>query len=277
MKDILVPVLRFEEDRIALEAAGDIAARFGARALVLHAAVRAESAHAGEYAPLSEALGRIAQGAREMHAIERDRIRAWIEARGAIAPFFELTAEDAIGADEAAAHARYADVTLLTLPRGTLHAARRELLLDVLFKSGRPLLALPVAWRAPQIGQTILLAWDAKREAARAVADAMAFLAAARRVVIATVDAKPGKGGHGPQPGSELAAFLARRGANVLVRNLDGMGKPAGVVLLEEADAIGADLIVAGGYGHTRAQERVFGGVTQHLLHASARPLFLSH
>jgi nucleotide-binding universal stress UspA family protein len=122
-----------------------------------------------------------------------------------------------------------------------------------------------------------LVGWNASREAARAIHDALPFLVAARQVVVATVDAAPRPGGHGEAPGFDLAAHLARHGVYVELRNVDGLGRTDGRALLDEAEAIAADMIVIGAYGRSRAEEMLFGGVTRELLRDASVPVFLSH
>jgi nucleotide-binding universal stress UspA family protein len=138
-------------------------------------------------------------------------------------------------------------------------------------------LLAPPGWAGESLTDRILIAWDAKREAARAVADAMGLLAKAREVVIATIDAVPSEAGHGPVPGKDLAVHLERHGVNVRVNNVDGMGRSEAGALMDEAAALDANLIVMGGYGHARAQEWLWGGVTRDLTQTASTPLFLSH
>jgi nucleotide-binding universal stress UspA family protein len=77
--------------------------------------------------------------------------------------------------------------------------------------------------------------------------------------------------------GDDAAAHLARRGLKADVRNVDDAGGGEGAALLAEADALGADLVVMGGYGHGRLREQVFGGVTRDLLKFASTPLFMAH
>ncbi len=122
-----------------------------------------------------------------------------------------------------------------------------------------------------------MIAWNASREAARAVGDAASIIEGAKAVTIVTVDAKPGDLGIDEAPGRELAAHLTRRGATVEIRNELSRGRSDSDVLLDTASGLDADIIVLGGYGHSRARELVLGGVTRELLRSADRPLFLSH
>ena len=120
-------------------------------------------------------------------------------------------------------------------------------------------------------GDNIVIAWKPTREAARAVADAAPLLATAKRVTVLAVGSKD------RSASADLTAYLARHGVKAEARNVDAQDEDAEVVIAEEARKLGADLVVMGGYGHSRIGEFIFGGVTRGLVHTSQTPLFLSH
>ena len=222
----------------------------------------------------AELLGR----ARQEAEAERKRV----EAR--VAKFdrpCELRNAEALSRDlgrVAAVHARYADVAVMTRPSEGMGAELREEIIEgVLFHSGRPALIAPPNWKGGTIGQRVVVAWDASREATRALSEARALLGAAAQVTVITVDAKPKMFGHGDQPGANVAAHLARRGLSAEVRNVDSMGRSASLAILEEANNLQADLVVMGGYAHSRLRELVFGGATRDLLRAANVPLLMAH
>lgn len=177
-------------------------------------------------------------------------------------------------AERAGVEARYADLIVLGRPQTAL---RRRVFEGVLFGSGRPLIMVPPDWKAGPIGANVMIGWNAKREAARALADARPLIERAQRTTIVTVDAKPALSGHGQAPGSDVAAHLARCGINVDVRNVDGMGRDEAQALVAECRALGADLLVVGGYGRARLQEIIFGGVTRELVRSAPLPVFMAH
>lgn len=156
-------------------------------------------------------------------------------------------------------------------------ALRRRMFEGVLFGSGRPLMIVPPDWKAGPIGAHVVIGWNAKREAARALADARPLIERAEKITIVTVDAKPGPSGHGQAPGADVAAHLARCGVNVEVRNVDGMGRDEAAALIDECRALGADLLVVGGYGRARLQEITFGGVTRGLIGSAPLPVLMAH
>jgi nucleotide-binding universal stress UspA family protein len=278
IKDILALAVRLEDDEPALRAAALLAGRFEAHATALILAVHAASNYAPEIAPLSRVLEDLAAGARGMAARERSRIEAWLNEGPHKFEIRDLLIEHALVRRELLAHARSADLSIVT--RAAAPASDRahiDLLDAVLFGSGRPVLLMPPEWRGERLFDTVVVGWDAKREAARAVHDALPLLRLARDVVIATVDAKPSSGGHGLAPGKDLAIHLGRHGVTARVNNMDGMGRSEGRALLDCAIAVGADMLVLGAYGHSRAEEWLLGGVTRELTQTSPLPLFMSH
>jgi nucleotide-binding universal stress UspA family protein len=264
-----------ERDEAALKAAGALAQAFEAKAAALVVAVHLGSDYAARQQPLSAVLEDIVAGSQSHAGKQRRRIEAWLAAAPHDFELRQLTIESAAGRDEAVAHARLADLIVMTRPLAH-DPARRELVEDILFKSGRPLLLVPEAWRR-QRWDTIVIGWNAKAEAVRATSGALPLLKRAKRVIVATIDATPSAAGHSPAPGREIAAHLACHGVRVEVHNIDGLGRTHGLALLDEAVAAAADLLVLGGYGHSRARELVLGGVTRELLIASNIPLLLAH
>jgi nucleotide-binding universal stress UspA family protein len=275
-KDILAPVISLRDDESALVATEMIAARFEAHATALVVAVHLASEFSPLAAPLSAVLADLAAGAESYAARERDKVMGWIERASVRFEARDVLVEQALNQQQVLAHARRADLTVLARPAAA-ERAHEMMFQHLLFGAGRPVLLMPSAWRARRLWDRILIAWDAGREASRAVADALPLLKLARRVVVATVDAMPSQGGHGEAPGRGLATHLARHGVRVEVNNIDGLGRTEGVALLDQARDMDADMIVMGGYGHSRAREFVFGGVTRELSGSPKLPLFMSH
>jgi nucleotide-binding universal stress UspA family protein len=269
-------VTSLQRDEAGLIAAAALARAFTSRLTVLMIAVHPGSEYLPVAAPLSEVLEDIAKGARGAAAVEREKVRAWLERAEVAFELRDVIVDTAVRQREILAHARHADVSVMTRP-GPLARVQEPILHALLFQSGRPVIVVPPEQRRELACARILVAWKPTREAVRAVNDAMPFLGAAQNVVIATVDAQPSPSGHGQAPGWDLAAQLARRGVRAEVRNLDSAGRSDARALLDEAVGIDADMIVLGGYGHARAMEYLLGGVTRELLTGSTIPLFLSH
>jgi len=120
------------------------------------------------------------------------------------------------------------------------------------------------------------VAWNATRESIRAVADALPLLVKAEAVEVLVVDHQRRPEGHGQEPGADIARHLAHHGAHVEVRRLSSGGKDVGRLLLSQAAAFGADLLVMGAYGHTQLREWMFGGVTRTVLYEAGLPVLMS-
>lgn len=278
IKDILALAISLDADEAALKAAAVLSSQYEAHAVALVLAVHRGSDYAEPVAALSVVLEDLARDGRNEAAREHARIAEWLARRHGHFETRKLVIEDALLQREVVAYARRADLTIMTRPEAGAHEEAHEHVFEaVLFGSGRPVLLMPPGWDEESLTDRILIAWNAKREAARAVADALPLLTRAREVVIATIDAIPSDGGHGPVPGKDLAVHLERHGVDVRVNNIDGMGRTEAGALMDEAAAFDANLLVMGGYGHARAQEWLLGGVTQELTRSAGMPLFLSH
>ncbi len=138
--------------------------------------------------------------------------------------------------------------------------------------AGRPVFV--VAGNAEHIqAKTVLVAWKDTREARRAIADALPFLAMAGEVVVATMDTD--SDGSIRDSLADASAFLERHGVKARTELINGDGD--GNRLLEFARSIQADLIVSGAYGHSRLREWAFGGMTRTLLQENGINRFLSY
>ncbi len=139
--------------------------------------------------------------------------------------------------------------------------------------SGRPVLVVPTSGVFQQVPKTITVAWNGRREAARAVSDAMPLLKRADRVYVLTVASEPREGG---LPDTEIAATLARHGVKVSVNELQASDSAAGEEIARRA-AEQSELLVMGAYGRSRFSEFILGGVTRHMLKSMTIPVLFSH
>lgn len=176
--------------------------------------------------------------------------------------------------------ARYCDLTVVSQidPGDASIVQSPQMPQDVLLASGRPVLVLPHAGEstiAP--AGRVLVGWNASREAARAMRDALPLLKTATSVHVAVFEPPSDiESRHGDLPGADIGLWLARHGVTVDVQHIP-VRIGAGEALLSHAADVGADLIVAGGYGHSRLRENVLGGVTRTLLRSAPVPVLLSH
>ena len=148
---------------------------------------------------------------------------------------------------------------------------------EVVMRSGRPVLVVPDKG-APLKGDAVVVAWKDTREARRALQDGLPFLQRAKQVVVAAVCSQDETGAVQRQV-DDVIDYLSRRGVAARATAKVSVASDAGVVgeLNAAAQAIGADLIVAGAYGQSRLREWVFGGVTRTLMDEPTRYLLLSH
>lgn len=150
-----------------------------------------------------------------------------------------------------------------------------ELLVEAsLFNSGRPVLIVPYIQTGEVKLSHILIGWDGGVAAARAVGDALPLLKKADKVDVVTITSR--RADDKEMPGFDIAKHLARHGVNAEVKRLPASDEPAGALLSYAADA-GSDLLVMGGYGHSRLREFVLGGTTRNILGTMTLPVFMSH
>lgn len=281
LKDLLVCIDESEPARARLDFAVALAR--------IHAA-RLTGLFAFDLVPTIETMIRGYGGQHEFlanYAALRDRARA--AAARLEAEFSDrlhredLTGEwrfvESLPAETAALHARYSDLAIVGQidpeKPGPVDAAR--LPEEVLFTSGRPALIVPYAGHFGADCERILVGWTATREAARALNDALPLLERAKKVAVLTInpervaDAEPGI------PAADIAHHLAQHGvtAEAATIVIDEIG--TGDALLNYASDFGADLIVMGGYGHSRTREFVLGGMTRQILRQMTVPVLMSH
>jgi nucleotide-binding universal stress UspA family protein len=145
----------------------------------------------------------------------------------------------------------------------------------VLFDSGRPVIFVPYIQKGGLKLDRVMICWDGSRAATRAVADAMPFLKKAKQVEIVMVSAKKAKDDE--IPGVDLGQHLARHGLKVDVKRITATETDVSSTILSYAADMSADMIVMGGYGHSRWREFILGGVTRGLLESMTVPVLMSH
>jgi nucleotide-binding universal stress UspA family protein len=274
-KTLLVPVDERQRSTRSIELAGQLAREFDSHVIGVHV-------RPSQYIPVVghlEGSRKLAEDLREKLVNEpTQRAKAQFDAgvRAAGIAKAEWRTADGDRADELAVHARYADLVIInqTDPDdvNATHFASA-----VLMSLGRPALLLPYAGEFRSVGNDVLVAWSATREAARAVTDALPLLRRARRVVVTAVDAQPSPGGHGESPGADIAVYLARHGVSAEVAPAASGGADPGTVILSRAHDQGADLIVMGAYGHSRVRQIMLGGATRTVLQSMTLPVLMSH
>lgn len=173
-----------------------------------------------------------------------------------------------------ALHARAADLVVTGSPVAGADRTRTVDPGTLILAAGRPVL-FAAEDLSPLQGKRVLVAWKDTREARRAVADAMPFLTRAKEVVV--VAAAEGDSFKARDGVADVVRFLMRHGATARSEVLVGPEPDVAGALTAKAHDIGADLVVAGGYGHSRLREWAFGGVTRSLLSGGTLHRLLSN
>ncbi|MBA8903140.1 universal stress protein [Phyllobacterium sp. P30BS-XVII] len=172
--------------------------------------------------------------------------------------------------------ARYADVTLIGPDLLGNVGLKKKAIDGALFESGRPVLLIPRNSKPTLKPKRVLLAWDSGVECARAAREALDFMASADEVHVTMIDPDTSSIANGAEPGADIAAYLAHHGVKIIVDRLPSGGDPIATVLRQHATDIAADLIVMGGYGHSRVRELIFGGVTKSMIDDSELPILMA-
>lgn len=178
-------------------------------------------------------------------------------------------------ADYVATVARTYDLCVLPMVGGI--DGQLEVADRVVFESGRPVLV----YRAGQTAgltrgpDLVVIAWDGSRSAARAMADALPILIRAKRVQVLTVLNE--KFHAVAQLGEAAQRHLQIHGVSATLHEVDANGEKIGTIFDRYINEQKPDLLVMGGYGHSRAREFLLGGATEHALKAPTCPVLLSH
>jgi nucleotide-binding universal stress UspA family protein len=170
--------------------------------------------------------------------------------------------------------ARLYDLTVVLQPEPDRETFDNTVPQEILFQSGGPVVFIPYTHKGPFEPKHIGIAWDGSRLAARALRDAAPFLARAQTVTIISVNEKEIPA---DVSAATLKAHLARRelAADTVLMSADRVDVQP--TILSIAADTGLDLIVMGGYGHSRLNERILGGVTRGMLQSMTVPTLMSH
>lgn len=181
-------------------------------------------------------------------------------------------------ADRVLEHARCADLVIASQDNpDNSKESQVGVTEQVLIASGRPILIIPYAGEFNSIGKRIMIAWNASREATRATFDALPILKCADSVDVVWANAQDEHNDDLDLPGSEIALTLARH--NVKANAFQTVNPDISFAdeLLSRISDQGSDMLVMGGYGHSRVREFVFGGATRDILQHMTVPVLMSH
>jgi nucleotide-binding universal stress UspA family protein len=258
----------------AIDAAADIAHRFGARLSVGLCQV--------DIPDVSNWLAR--QLVRSDEVIAAENLKSQEAARALLERFHEAVPADMRGEEiivhcpALVSHWKLAEsirsYDLIVVPVYG-HAETRSVIEGLAFETGRPVLALPPAGGAGHTFRRIVVGWDNSRAAARALADSLPFCAKAETVVIVrVVDEKELSQEADP---AIVVSHLAAHGIEAVTQDVPAGDLDAGQALLDHCRDMMGDLLVMGAYGHSRAREFILGGATRSVLAELELPILLSH
>ena len=287
IKTILAPIAGRDEDTLALDAAFEVARRFGAHIEVLHVAGDPRDAvpFLGEGAS-GALIEQIMAAASRESGTRAERAKKTFESWRAAAnlPVVDRPASGAgpsttwrqeSGPEDEwiGRRGRVADIVVIARPADPNALAWTVAFEAALLESGHPVLVMPPGSRAQQLSQgPVVIAWKPSAQSARAVAAAKPFLAGAKRVVAVTIAEGPAAAADT----QELITFLAWHGIAAEGRTPELKSTSVGAVILSEAEALGAGLVIMGAYHHNRLRQMIFGGVTRHVTAHAKLPVLLA-
>lgn len=220
--------------------------------------------------------------------LEEARVQSENDAKAALQKFEDLAAREGISregrvvqmsgggaADPFTAQTRLSDLTVIGQYDNERGDAIGEVLIEAaLFDSGVPVLVVPYVGTPKFSTDNVMIAWDGSRTAIRAVHAALPILELAGKITVVMVEnGRKGKG----EPGADIATYLARHGFKVNVETIASPETSVADALLNYISDNGVDLVVMGGYGHSRMREFVLGGATYGMLRSMTVPVVMAH
>ena len=223
-------------------------------------------------------------GAAVAAVVEAEQVRAQERADTAISVFEveaklaeitydvrSLTAIPAEAKEAIGVLARLYDMTIVLQPDSSKYSYDNDIPREILFNSGGPILMVPYTHKGPLDTHHVGIAWNGSRVAARALRDAMPFMMGAKAVTVIAVNEEPGEASS-----DQLVGHLARRGIAARVQRLAVEHGDVQAAILSIAAESSMGLLVMGGYGHSRWQERILGGVTRGMFESMTVPVLMS-
>jgi len=258
---------------VRLQAAYRLAEQFDATVTATYAATPSPIAFPAGF----DAGAEVAAALQTFDIDRRDRAKALVDA--AVASSMPRLAWEELPGEpvQAFGHAAlYADLVVAGQadPRATMPSVPPDFIELVALASGTATLVVPYIGLPATLGRTALVAWKASRESARAVAAALPLLQAADHVHVALWDS-PRSSAAVEAP--RIEAWLQRHDVRVTVHRNGHETADLGEQLLSRAADLGADLLVMGCYGHSRAREWMLGGATRSVMRSMTLPVLTAH
>ena len=185
-----------------------------------------------------------------------------------------LTAVPVEAAATVSASARLYDLTIVLQPEPDRDTFDNTMPQEILFQSAGPVLFIPYTHKGPFDPRRVGIAWDGSRLAARALRDAAPFLARSQAITIISVNEAQAPA---EASAAALTAHQPRHGLAARIEHTIADHADIQPAILSIAADAGLDLIVMGGYGRSRLQERILGGVTRGMLQSMTVPTLMSH
>ncbi len=275
-KTIVTFVRDFDTERSTLEAAAAMAEARGGHLTVVCLGIDRTQPGAYYAGANAIALQQTLVEAQAEAAATEAKVREMLKGRSRC-EVLAVTAQIGAVGPLVADFSQYADLTVALKPYGERrHVEDIAIVEGALFGYRTPLLVLPPGMDAAIAPKSVVVAWNESLEALSAVRAAMPLLEKASKVNIAIIDPPQ----HSPDrsdPGGNIAELLARHGVRSDISVLAKTMPRVSDVLVRHAQETGADLIVMGGYGHSRFREAILGGATRNMLELSLLPVLMAH
>jgi nucleotide-binding universal stress UspA family protein len=285
LKDLLVYVDQTENSLLRMRLAADLAIRNDSHLTAIFVRElnrdQLDSLKAAELGLVSaDGLKNLNQRIEASMGAVAERLRSTLEAltrdRDLVA---ELRCVDGVASVVVPQHARYADLCILGKDQPESPASVGYTFAEqLLFVTGRPVLFVPPVGSFKTLGRHIVVAWNSSRPSARAINDAVPLIEHAERTTVLMINPSGFIDLHQALPGERIVEHLRRHGASADAVRIDDVPPDSIADTLQaQARALGADLIVAGAFGHPRLWEKLLGGVTHDLIARMSLPIFMSH
>ncbi|WP_306262343.1 universal stress protein [Pararhizobium sp. IMCC21322] len=214
-------------------------------------------------------------------AAKADALEIWISNNLPVDPLtFDVSHQFSQGgtvARETGRRVRFSDLCLFTGSYDPDSYLMQQTLRGALYDTGRPVLVMNGKPCPLHNLKRIMLAWDGGAQSAIAVRHALDLMTNADDVQIAMADPQSASERFGDEPGVDLATYLSRHNVPLTVTPVATEGRTVAETLVRHATDMDAELIVMGGYGHTRLQDWFLGSTTSRMLIEADRPLLLAH
>ncbi|MGF7161939.1 nucleotide-binding universal stress UspA family protein [Rhodoligotrophos appendicifer] len=273
-KTIVVSLNDVERAGTVLGVATNVAARFDAHVIGVYVipAVQVYPAIAMQITP------EIMDSQRQYYEDRATEVKALFEqatsSKGLSHEWRQVDALGSLIADEVIALGRNADLIVAgQVDPDSDSLVEVDLCERILMETGRPLLAVPSAGHFEELGTHVTVAWAHSRESTRALFDALPLLKGAKQTVVLRVNPDEDES----TSGSEITTTLGRHGVTAEYHRSVAKHISVGDEILSRISDYGSDLVVMGGYGHSRMRELFFGGATRDILQHMTVPVLISH